>query len=104
MKLATIGTGYVGLVTGTCLAKFGNTVVCADTDLERVETLRRGEVPFYEPGLAEMMVRNMEEGRLSFTADVGEALKGADVCFITVGTPSAPDGSADAEPDRKSVV
>lgn len=95
MKLATIGTGYVGLVTGTCLAKFGNTVVCADTNLERVETLRRGEVPFYEPGLAEMMVRNMEEGRLSFTADVGEALKGADVCFITVGTPSAPDGSAD---------
>ena len=60
-----------------------------------METLRRGEVPFYEPGLAEMMVRNMEEGRLSFTADVGEALKGADVCFITVGTPSASDGSAD---------
>lgn len=95
MKLVAIGTGYVGLVTGTCLAKFGNTVVCVDTNLERVEALRRGEVPFYEPGLAEMMVRNMAEGRLSFTSDVGEALRGADVCFITVGTPSAPDGSAD---------
>ena len=95
MKLVTIGTGYVGLVTGTCLAKFGNAVVCVDTNLERVESLKRGEVPFYEPGLAEMMVRNMEEGRLSFSSDVGEALKDADVCFVTVGTPSAPDGSAD---------
>ena len=95
MKLVAIGTGYVGLVTGTCLAKFGNTVVCVDTNLERVENLRRGEVPFYEPGLAEMMVRNLEEGRLSFTSDIGEALEGADICFITVGTPSAPDGSAD---------
>ena len=95
MKLVAIGTGYVGLVTGTCLAKFGNTVVCVDTNLERVENLRRGEVPFYEPGLSEMMVRNLEEGRLSFTSDIGKALEGADICFITVGTPSAPDGSAD---------
>ena len=84
-----------GWSRGTCLAKFGNAVVCVDTNLERVESLKRGEVPFYEPGLAEMMVRNMEEGRLSFSSDVGEALKDADVCFVTVGTPSAPDGSAD---------
>ncbi|MDR1650050.1 MAG: UDP-glucose/GDP-mannose dehydrogenase family protein [Synergistaceae bacterium] len=95
MKLVVIGSGYVGLVTGTCLARFGNRVVCVDTDERRVETLRGGEVPFYEPGLADMMKRNMKEGRLSFTPDTAEALDGADVCFITVGTPSAPDGSAD---------
>ncbi|MDR2175406.1 MAG: UDP-glucose/GDP-mannose dehydrogenase family protein [Synergistaceae bacterium] len=95
MKLVVIGSGYVGLVTGTCLARFGNSVVCVDTDERRIETLRRGEVPFYEPGLSDMMKRNMEEGRLSFTPDTESALDGAEVCFITVGTPSAPDGGAD---------
>ncbi len=96
MKIIVIGTGYVGLVTGTCLARFGNNVICVDTNRERVETLRRGEVPFYEPGLAEMLQRNSEEGRLSFTSDTEEALSsGADICFITVGTPSDTDGSAD---------
>ena len=95
MKLVVVGTGYVGLVTGACLARYGSMVACVDVDEERVAILRRGEVPFYEPGLGEMMTRNMAEGRLSFTSDAAEALRGADVCFITVGTPSAPDGSAD---------
>ena len=95
MKLAVIGSGYVGLVTGTCLARFGNTVVCVDTSEKKIETLSRGEVPFYEPGLADMMTRNMEEGRLSFTSSLSSALDGAEACFICVGTPSAPDGSAD---------
>jgi UDPglucose 6-dehydrogenase len=95
MKLVVIGSGYVGLVTGTCLARFGNRVICVDTDERRIEMLRRGEVPFYEPGLSDMMKRNMGEGRLSFTPDAAAALEEAEVCFITVGTPSAPDGSAD---------
>lgn len=95
MKLVVIGTGYVGLVTGTCLARYGSEVVCVDVDPKRLETLRRGEVPFFEPGLGETMNRNMREGRLSFTSDAAEALRGADVCFITVGTPQALDGSAD---------
>ena len=95
MKLVVIGTGYVGLVTGTCLARFGNNVICVDTNESKIETLRKGEVPFYEPGLSEMMTRNMEEGRLEFTSDTASALVGAEICFITVGTPSASDGSAD---------
>ena len=95
MKLVVIGTGYVGLVTGTCFARYGNNVVCADVDIERVKNLRRGIVPFYEPGLEEMMKRNMNEGRLSFTWSTAEALKGAEACFICVGTPQKPDGSAD---------
>ena len=78
MKLVVIGTGYVGLVTGTCFARYGNNVVCADVDIERVKNLRRGIVPFYEPGLEEMMKRNMNEGRLSFTWSTAEALKGAE--------------------------
>lgn len=95
MKLVVIGSGYVGLVTGTCLARFGNTVVCVDTSEKKIETLGRGEVPFYEPGLADMMTRNMEEGRLSFTSSLSSALEGSEACFICVGTPSASDGSAD---------
>lgn len=94
MKLVVIGTGYVGLVTGTCLARYGNNVVCVDVNSERVETLRSGIVPFYEPGLEEMMKRNMAEKRLSFTGSTSEALKGAQACFICVGTPQNPDGSA----------
>lgn len=95
MKLVVIGTGYVGLVTGTCLARYGNNVICVDVNNERVETLRKGTVPFYEPGLEEMMRRNMREGRLSFMTSTAEALKEAEACFICVGTPQASDGSAD---------
>ena len=94
MKLAVIGTGYVGLVTGTCLARYGNNVVCVDVNAERVDKLRKGIVPFYEPGLEEMMKRNMAEGRLSFTVSTAEALVNSDACFICVGTPQNPDGSA----------
>ena len=97
MKLVVIGTGYVGLVTGTCLARFGNDVVCVDTNQSKIKTLCKGEVPFYEPGLSDIMARNMEEGRLSFSSDLGPALDGAEACFITVGTPSAQDGSADLQ-------
>lgn len=94
MKLVVAGTGYVGLVTGTCLARYGNNVVCVDVNHERVETLRKGTVPFYEPGLEEMMARNMREGRLTFTSSMKEALNDAEACFVCVGTPQAPDGSA----------
>ena len=94
LKLAVLGTGYVGLVTGTCFARYGNNVVCADVNTERISKLRNGIVPFYEPGLEEMMRRNMNEGRLSFTTSTSEALKNAEACFICVGTPQNPDGSA----------
>ena len=94
MKLAVLGTGYVGLVTGTCFARYGNQVVCVDVNTERISLLRKGTVPFYEPGLEEMMRRNMNEGRLSFTASTSEALKDSEACFICVGTPQNPDGSA----------
>ena len=94
MKLVIIGTGYVGLVTGTCLARYGNNVVCVDVNTERIAKLRKGIVPFYEPGLEEMMKRNMAEGRLSFSVSTSEALVNADACFICVGTPQMPDGSA----------
>ncbi len=97
MKIVVIGTGYVGLVTGTCLARYGNVVTCVDVNQERVEILKQGQVPFYEPGLGEMMTRNMREGRLFFTTSTQEALKNADCCFICVGTPQAPDGSANLE-------
>ncbi|MBQ7665672.1 MAG: UDP-glucose/GDP-mannose dehydrogenase family protein, partial [Synergistaceae bacterium] len=95
MNLVVIGTGYVGLVTGTCFARYGNNVTCVDVNLERIETLNKGIVPFYEPGLEEMMTRNMREGRLSFTASTSAALDNAEVCFICVGTPQSLDGSAD---------
>ena len=94
MKLVVIGTGYVGLVTGTCLARYGNNVICVDVNTERIAKLRKGIVPFYEPGLEEMMKRNMAEGRLSFSVSTSEALVNADACFICVGTPQMPDGSA----------
>lgn len=95
MKIAVIGTGYVGLVTGTCFAELGNEVVSADIDQEKIETLKNGGVPIYEPGLGELIARNVKEGRLSFTTDVGAAVKFGEVVFIAVGTPSGKDGSAD---------
>ncbi len=97
MNLTVIGTGYVGLVTGTCFARYGNNVTCVDVNKQRVETLKNGVVPFYEPGLEEMMTRNMREGRLKFTDSTAEALKDSEACFICVGTPQAPDGSANMQ-------
>jgi UDPglucose 6-dehydrogenase len=95
MKLAMIGAGYVGLVSGTGFAQFGNEVVCADTDATKISQLNRIKSPIYEPGLDDLLASNMGEGRLSFTTDVHQSIVQADVVFITVGTPQASDGSAD---------
>ena len=97
MKLTMVGTGYVGLVTGACFAETGNHVVCLDVDAAKIETLRRGQSPIYEPGLSEMIVRNAAAGRLAFTTDKLEAYRHAEVIFICVGTPSDEDGSADLQ-------
>jgi UDPglucose 6-dehydrogenase len=95
MKLCVIGTGYVGLVAGTCFAESGNDVVCVDIDADKIERLKRGEVPIYEPGLEELIRRNVAEGRLSFTTDLADAVRRSLLCFIAVGTPQGDDGSAD---------
>jgi UDPglucose 6-dehydrogenase len=95
MKIAVIGTGYVGLVAGACLAETGNDVVGADIDERKIDRLKRGEVPIYEPGLEPLIASNLEAGRLSFTTDVPAAVRGSDVIFIAVGTPPGEDGSAD---------
>jgi UDPglucose 6-dehydrogenase len=95
MKLCVVGTGYVGLVAGTCFAESGNDVVCVDNVVEKVEALRQGKVPIYEPGLEELIRRNVAEGRLSFTTDLAAAVRQSVVCFIAVGTPSGADGAAD---------
>lgn len=95
MHISVIGTGYVGLVTGACFAEFGVHVTCMDTDAKRIGKLEKGEVPFYEPGLAELVLKGIKEGRLSFTTDVAKAVEKALVIFIAVGTPPQPDGSAD---------
>ena len=94
-SITVVGTGYVGLVTGACLADFGNRVTCADLDEGKVERLRAGQIPFFEPGLADLVARNVQEGRLRFAADVDAALDRAKVVFISVGTPPLADGSAD---------
>src|SRR3989338_1635192 len=95
MKIAIIGSGYVGLVTGTCFAELGNDVICVDNDKNKVKSLKEGEIPFYEPGLQELVTINVKEGRLSFTDKIGEAVDFAEVIFIAVGTPSRPNGEAD---------
>jgi UDPglucose 6-dehydrogenase len=95
MNVAIIGSGYVGLVTGACLADFGHTVVCVDSARTRVETLRSGAIPFYEPGLAEMVARNRDAGRLRFSPDLGEAVRASTVIFVAVGTPEGSNGEAD---------
>ena len=97
MKITMVGTGYVGLVTGACFAETGNQVTCLDIDQAKVETLRRGESPIYEPGLSEMLQANIRSGRLRFTTDRWEAYRDAEVIFICVGTPSDEDGSADLQ-------
>lgn len=95
MKIAVVGTGYVGLVTGTCFAETGNTVVCVDIDQTKVEHMRRGRVPIYEPGLEELFHRNVKESRLSFTTKLADALEHAEVVFLALPTPPNEDGSAD---------
>ena len=95
MNISIIGAGYVGLVTGACFAEFGINVTCVDMDEARIESLTKGTPPFYEPGLEELMRKNMNEGRLHFTGDTAKAVRDSEVIFIAVGTPSRADGSAD---------
>src|SRR6266496_204250 len=95
MRIAVIGTGYVGLVTGTCFAESGNEVTCVDIDREKVERLKNGDVPIYEPGLSELVARNLEAERLGFTTDLAAAVPEARLVFLAVGTPPSDDGSAD---------
>src|SRR5262249_18057311 len=96
MRLAVIGAGYVGLVSGACFADFGHSVICIDKDEDKIAALRRGEIPIFEPGLDEIVENNTRQGRLSFTTDIAEGVKGAEAIFIAVGTPSRRgDGHAD---------
>jgi UDPglucose 6-dehydrogenase len=101
MKIAVIGTGYVGLVTGTCFAETGVMVTCVDVDSEKVKKLRNGIVPIYEPGLDVMIKRNTEKSNLHFTTDIREGIKDAEAIFIAVGTPPGDDGSADLQNVKK---
>ena len=95
MKIAVIGTGYVGLVSGTCFADTGNEVTCVDNDVTKIENLLQGRIPIYEPGLSELVLRNAAAGRLHFTTNLPSSVKGAQLVYLAVGTPSADDGSAD---------
>ncbi len=95
MKICMIGTGYVGLVSGSCLADMGNDVICIDSDKEKMEKLRRGEIDIYEPGLSELVKRNVAMGRLTFTSDLAYGVKNSSICFVAVGTPQNEDGAAD---------
>src|SRR5688500_13759438 len=97
MKIAVVGTGYVGLVAGACLAESGNDVVCVDSDEAKVRTLRRGKMTFYEPGLEDLVRRNRQEHRLTFTATLPNAVRDSAIIFIAVGTPQGEDGSADLQ-------
>jgi len=97
MKLAVIGTGYVGLVTGTCFAETGNNVICVDVDQEKLKKLRSGVVTIYEPGLEKLFERNVQEGRLHFTDSLAEAVKDAEIIFLALPTPPQEDGSADLQ-------
>lgn len=97
MRVAVIGTGYVGLVTGTCFAEMGNTIWCVDVDEEKIAKLNNGIIPIYEPGLKEMVERNHSSGNLRFTTDIKEALETTEIAFIAVGTPPGEDGSADLQ-------
>jgi len=97
MKIAVVGSGYVGLVLGACLAENGNTVACVDKDESKVATLKSGKMPIYEPGLEEMVVRNQQEDRLAFTTDLASSVKTSAIVFIAVGTPQGEDGAADLQ-------
>ena len=95
MKIAVVGTGYVGLVTGTCLAETGNDVICVDIDAAKVDKMQSGIVPIYEPHLDVLFERNIKQKRLKFTTDLGFAIKNASIIFLALPTPPGEDGSAD---------
>jgi len=102
MKIAVIGTGYVGLVTGTCLADIGHQITCVDIDKNKIENLKKGIIPIYEPGLSEIVKKNFDQGNLIFTTDTKEAVTECEVVFIAVGTPSLPDGSVNLDYVKKA--
>lgn len=95
MKIAIVGTGYVGLVTGTCFAEMGTDVTCVDIDQNKIDRLKEGNIPIYEPGLEELVINNYKAGRLKFTTDLKSVLNDVDIVFSAVGTPPDNDGSAD---------
>src|SRR4030095_6981486 len=97
MKIVVVGAGYVGLVTGACLAEVGTEVICVDVNVQKIEKLQKGILPIYEPGLDEIVERNFKKGRLHFSTRLDEAIIGAQVVFIAVGTPPGEDGSADLQ-------
>jgi UDPglucose 6-dehydrogenase len=103
MKIAVIGAGYVGTVTGTCLAELGHDVACSDMDEARIQKLMRGEVPFFEANLEPLLKTNLEDGRLTFTTDTRSIVKDAEVVFICVGTPPLPNGKPDMKPLEKAI-
>lgn len=94
-KIAVLGTGYVGLVSGTCFAEIGHHVTCCDINEAKIRSLQNGVIPIYEPGLEELAEKNVSAGRLSFTAEIGPAVKAADIIYIAVGTPMSKTGEAD---------
>ncbi|MEN8190718.1 MAG: UDP-glucose 6-dehydrogenase, partial [Thermodesulfobacteriota bacterium] len=97
MKITMIGTGYVGLVTGTCFAEFGHHVTCVDKDVNKIERLLKGEIPIYEPGLDTLVAKNIREERLSFTTELDQAVSAAEAIFLAVGTPSSRRGDGYAD-------
>ena len=97
MKIAVVGLGYVGLVTGACFADLGNDVWCVDVDEEKIANLKQGNIPIYEPGLRELVEKTVGTENLRFTTEINEALEQATICFIAVGTPTGEDGSADLQ-------
>ena len=97
MKLTIIGSGYVGLVSGTCFAEMGNQVVCVDKDKIKINSLEKGVIPIYEPGLSDLVLSNLKKETLRFSSDLESSLMGSEIAFITVGTPMGADGSADLQ-------
>ena len=95
MNIAVVGTGYVGLVTGACFASSGNNVVCVDIDQNKIDRLKKGIIPFFEPGLEDIVKTNIEDKRLSFTTDIKNAIENSSIIFIAVGTPQSENGAAD---------